>query len=87
MYETDKIRKLTGSKKGLTDRVPVQVTVPVFVQLFNSDDEDGIRNSVSSTTPTRKKAVLYVGNLRGQKNEDRLIEFITQWAVMCTADF
>ena len=78
--------KLTGSRKGLSNLVPVPVTVPISFQPFDSDDEDGIWKLVSSRTPTRKKAVLYVGNLRDQTNEDKLIEFITKRAVMCTSE-
>ena len=38
VYETEKNTKLTGSRKGISDPVPV----PVSVQPFDSDDEDGI---------------------------------------------
>ena len=86
VYETEKNTKLTGSRKGLSNLVPVPVTVPISFQPFDSDDEDGIWKLVSSRTPTRKKAVLYVGNLRDQTNEDKLIEFITKRAVMCTSE-
>ena len=33
-----------------------------------------------------RTCIMYVGNLRRQTNEDRLIQFITKGAVMCTSD-
>ena len=65
----------TASASETKQRAPTKTSRTV-IEPLQSDDEDDLWTLVSKAKPSGRKAVLYVGNLEENTNEDQVQEYV-----------